>query len=172
MNISKDRVVSIDYTLTNADNQLIDSTAGADPLAYLHGHENIIPGLERALEGKAEGDTIKVTIPAADAYGERDEGLIMGVPRAQFSAAVPLEEGMQFQAQTPEGNRIVTVTKVEGDTVTVDGNHPLAGLDLNFDVTVTNIREAEAEELAHGHPHHGAGCDECGACEGHNHHEG
>jgi FKBP-type peptidyl-prolyl cis-trans isomerase SlyD len=176
MNITKDRVVSIDYSLTSADNQLLDSTSGAEPLVYLHGYENIIPGLEQALEGKTGGDRFKVTIPAAEAYGKRDAALVVDVPKKRFNGEGPIEEGMQFEAQTAEGNRMVTVTKVAGDTVTIDGNHPLAGMDLNFDVTVTAIREANAEEIAHGHPHHAhhhhhdeEDCDACGECEGHAH---
>jgi FKBP-type peptidyl-prolyl cis-trans isomerase SlyD len=162
MNITKDRVVSIDYTLTGKDGQFIDSTSGAQPLDYLHGYQNIIPGLEQALEGKAEGDKFQVSIPAAEAYGERDEGLVIEVPRENFGDAEAIEEGMQFEASSPEGSNVVTVTGVDGDTITIDGNHPLAGMDLNFDVTVIAIRDADAEELAHGHPHHEHGCDECG----------
>jgi FKBP-type peptidyl-prolyl cis-trans isomerase SlyD len=169
MNIAKNRVVSIDYTLTDKDNQFIDSTSGADPLAYLHGYENIIPGLERALEGKEEGDSFKITIPSGDAYGNRDEALVMRVPLDRFEGTGEIEEGMQFEAKTPAGYRIVTVTQVEDHIVTVDGNHPLAGMDLTFDVTVTGIREANTEELAHGHVHahhHHESCDGCGGCDG------
>jgi FKBP-type peptidyl-prolyl cis-trans isomerase SlyD len=163
MNITKDRVVSIDYTLTDKDDQFIDSTSGAQPLDYLHGYQNIIPGLEQALEGRFEGDNFKVNIPAAEAYGERDEGLVMALPRENFGDTETIEEGMRFEASTPDGSsHVVTVTRVEGDSITIDGNHPLAGRDLNFDVTVTAIRDANAEELAHGHPHHEHGCDECG----------
>jgi FKBP-type peptidyl-prolyl cis-trans isomerase SlyD len=171
MNIAKDRVVSIAYTLTDKNNQLLDSADASEPLAYIHGYENIIPGLEKALEGKQEGDTLKVSVVAAEAYGERDEDLVVDVSRKQFDGAGPLEAGMQFQAQTPEGYRVVTITKVAGETVTIDGNHPLAGMDLTFDVTVTEIREANAEELEHGHVH-GAhhhheheNCDGCGGCD-------
>ncbi|GHV15819.1 peptidyl-prolyl cis-trans isomerase [Spirochaetia bacterium] len=174
MNITKDRVVSIAYTLTDKDNQVIDSSSGAEPLAYLHGYENIIPGLEKALEGKAEGDSLKVSIPAAEAYGARDDGLVIDVPKSQFNGAEGIEAGVQFEAQTQEGNRVFTVLRVVGDTVTIDGNHPLAGMDLNFDVTVAGVREANAEEIAHGHPHHAhhhhhdeADCDDCEGCDAH-----
>jgi FKBP-type peptidyl-prolyl cis-trans isomerase SlyD len=171
MNITKDRVVSIDYTLTDAGNNTLDSTGGADPLSYLHGHQNIIPGLEKALEGKSQGDSFKVTIPSADAYGEKDEQLVVTIPLGRFEGADNVEPGMQFQAETPDGGyRMVTVTEVTGNQVTIDGNHPLAGLDLNFDVTVVDVRDANAEELEHGHVHsHGhhhqhEDCDDCGGC--------
>jgi FKBP-type peptidyl-prolyl cis-trans isomerase SlyD len=173
MNIAKNKVVSIDYILTNDKNEVLDTTSGSEPLDYLHGHDNIISGLERALEGKSEGDTFKAAIPAADAYGERNDKLVTDVGMDRFDGVDSVEVGMQFEAQTPEGYRIVTVTRVTKDTVTIDGNHPLAGLDLNFDVTVKAIREANAEELIHGHVHgHGhehahEDCDSCGACEGH-----
>lgn len=166
MNITKDRIVGIGYTLTDTENQLLDSTPGSDPLIYLHGHENIIPGLERALEGKSEGDTFKITIPAADAYGNRDERLIIQVPRDRFEGVEGVEKGMQFEAETADGSRIVTVTGITGSTITVDGNHPLAGMDLNFDVTVMNVREASDEEIVHGHPHHAHSHENCGGCDG------
>jgi FKBP-type peptidyl-prolyl cis-trans isomerase SlyD len=167
MNITKNRVVSINYTLTDDHNNIIDSTSGSEPLDYLHGFENIIPGLERALEGKNQGDQFSVTIPAADAYGERDDKLIIDVPLDRFQGVDSVKKGMQFHAQTSGGFRMVTVTKVAGENVTIDGNHPLAGLDLTFDVTVNAIREANAEELAHGHvhsPEHGHSHDGCGGC--------
>jgi FKBP-type peptidyl-prolyl cis-trans isomerase SlyD len=176
MNIEKNRVVSIDYTLRDDKNNVIDSTSGSEPLEYLHGFENIIPGLERALEGKVQGDHIVANIPAADAYGARNDKLVTEVPLDKFDGVESVEEGMQFEAQTPDGYRIVTVVKVADDTVTIDGNHPLAGFDLNFDVTVTGVRAANAEELIHGHVHsahdhdHGhvhEDCDECGGCDGH-----
>jgi FKBP-type peptidyl-prolyl cis-trans isomerase SlyD len=169
MNIIKDRVVSIDYTLTDAGNNTLDSTGGADPLSYLHGHGNIIPGLEKALEGKSRGDSFRVTIPSAEAYGERDARLIAAVPLDRFQGADAVKPGMRFHAEAPDGSfRVLTVTQVEGSQVTVDGNHPLAGLDLNFDVTVVDVRKATAEEMKHGHvhshgPHHGH-CDGCGGC--------
>ncbi|MDR3276581.1 MAG: peptidylprolyl isomerase [Treponema sp.] len=159
MNIAKDRVVSFDYTLTGENNEQLDSSSGGEPLAYLHGYQNIIPGLEKALEGRAEGDRFQVKIPAAEAYGERDEGQVLRVPRDRFNGIDAIKTGMQFEAQTPQGNRIVRVTALDGDTVTVDGNHPLAGQALSFDVTVRGIREAAPEEISHGHPHHAQDCD-------------
>ena len=165
MTIAKDRVVSIDYTLTNASGEVLDSSAETGPLAYLHGNDNIIGGLEKALEGKAEGDAFKVTVAAAEAYGERDESLVVNVPLDRFQGAGDVEAGMQFEAETAEGSRLVTVTKVAAGMATVDANHPLAGMDLNFDVKIMAIREASAEELQHGHPHvehQGCGCG--GSC--------
>ncbi|MDR1637627.1 MAG: peptidylprolyl isomerase [Treponema sp.] len=170
MKVEKNRVVTIDYTLTDDNNQVIDSSSGAEPLEYLHGHSNIVPGLERALEGGEEGDRITVTVTAGDAYGERDEKLVMNVPRSRFDGVESVEEGMQFEAQTPEGRRVVTVTGVNGERVTIDGNHPLAGMNLNFDVTIKSVREAKAGELSHGHVHsHGHG-HEHGHSHDHGHH--
>jgi FKBP-type peptidyl-prolyl cis-trans isomerase SlyD len=171
MNIANNRVVSINYTLTNAQNQVLDST-GPEPFQYLHGHQNIIPGLEKVLEGKNQGDSLKVSIPAAEAYGERNDNLVATVPLDRFSGVDTVKEGMQFHAETPDGEiQMVTVTKVETNTVTIDGNHPMAGLDLNFDVSVLNVREASEEELRHGHVHascHGgcndADCENCHDC--------
>jgi FKBP-type peptidyl-prolyl cis-trans isomerase SlyD len=154
MNITKNKIVSFDYTLTDSENQILDSSSDAEPLVYLHGYGNIIPGLEQAMEGKTSGDSFKITVPAVEAYGERDDKLIITLPLSRFGDE-KVEEGMEFQAQTPEGYRVVTVTSVQGDQVTIDGNHPLAGMDLNFDVTVAEIREANEEEIAHGHPHNG-----------------
>jgi len=164
MNIAKDRVVSINYTLTDVNGQVLDTSEGSGPLSYLHGNENIISGLEKALEGKSEGDSLKVSVPAAEAYGLRDEQLVINVPLDRFQGAGNVEAGMQFEAETAEGNRIVTVTKVANGMATVDANHPLAGQDLNFDVSVVTVRAASQEEIQHGHPHATqAGCgDSCG----------
>ena len=165
MNIIKDSVVSIDYTLTDSTGSVLDSSKETGPLSYIHGNENIIAGLEKALDGKKTGDAFKVTVPAAQAYGERDESLVVEVPIERFQGAGTVEEGMQFEAETAEGSRLVTVTKVSDKTVTVDANHPLAGMELNFDVSITDVREASAEELEHGHVHgahaHG-GCGDGG----------
>ena len=156
MAIEKDKVVSIDYTLTSETGQVLDSSQGREPLAYLHGAGNIIPGLENALEGKAEGEQVKVQIPPDQAYGPKDERLVQQVPRTAFQGVQQIAAGMQFQANTQQGPRIITVVGVEGDQVTIDANHPLAGATLNFDVTVREIRDASEEEKTHGHAH-GAG---------------
>ena len=156
MSIGKDKIVSIDYTLTGDTGQVIDSSQGKPPLAYLHGAGNIIPGLEDALEGKSEGDNVKVTIQPDQAYGPKDQRLIQQVPKAAFQGVQEIQAGMQFQANTQQGPRIITVIDVQGDQVTIDANHPLAGQTLNFDVNVVGVREATQEELTHGHAH-GAG---------------
>jgi FKBP-type peptidyl-prolyl cis-trans isomerase SlyD len=161
MNIEKDKVVSIDYTLTGDDGQVIDSSKGREPLHYLHGAGNIIPGLESALEGKAQGDQVNVSVPPEQGYGPRDERMVQAVPRASFGGVAEIKPGMQFQAQTNAGPRIITVVDVQGDQVMIDANHPLAGQTLNFDVNVRDVRDATQEELSHGHVH-GPG--------GHHHH--
>jgi len=156
MAIQKDKVVSIDYTLTGDNGQVLDSSNGREPLAYLHGAGNIIPGLESALEGKDEGDELNVQIPPDQAYGQRDERMVQPVPRTAFQGVADIQPGMQFQAQTNAGPRLITVVGVEGDQVTIDANHPLAGATLKFDVKVVNVRDATSEEMSHGHVH-GAG---------------
>ncbi len=156
MQIAQDSVALIDYTLTNDAGEVIDSSNGGEPLAYLHGHQNIIPGLEKALLGKTVGDSLKVSIAPAEGYGEVNPSLVENVPSNLFQGVEQIEVGMQFHAQTGGGMQVITVTAVEGDTVTVDGNHPLAGQTLHFDVTVKEVRAASQEELDHGHVH-GAG---------------
>ncbi|KAB7628329.1 FKBP-type peptidyl-prolyl cis-trans isomerase [Alkalilimnicola sp. S0819] len=153
MQIAKDTVVSIDYTLTDPQGTLLDSSEGREPLAYLHGARNIIPGLEKALEGKQAGDSVEVTIEPAEGYGERDDNLQQEVPKEMFEGVDQVQPGMQFQAQTPAGAQVVTVKDVQEQTVTVDANHPLAGVTLNFKVDVRDVRDASSEELEHGHPH-------------------
>ncbi len=154
MQIARDAVVMIHYTLKNDAGEVLDSSSGHDPLAYLQGHGSIIPGLEAALEGKVAGDKVQATIAPENAYGMKEPGLVQQVPRRAFQGEV--RAGMQFTAQTEAGPRTVVVTRVQGDMVTVDGNHPLAGETLHFDVEVTEVRVATEEELAHGHVH-GAG---------------
>jgi FKBP-type peptidyl-prolyl cis-trans isomerase SlyD len=156
MQVNKDKVVSIDYTLTSDAGQVLDSSQGKAPLEYLHGAGNIIPGLESALQGKTAGEAVKVSVPPAQAYGERDERMVQPVPRTAFQGIDRIEPGMQFQANTQGGPRIVTIVGVNADQVTVDANHPLAGQTLNFDVKVIDVRDATQEELSHGHAH-GAG---------------
>jgi FKBP-type peptidyl-prolyl cis-trans isomerase SlyD len=154
MQVAANKVVSIDYTLTNAQGDVIDSSSDRGPMAYLQGHQNIIPGLESALEGKVVGDSLKVTIAPEDAYGERDDALRQAVPRKMFEDADNVTVGMQFQTMSEQGGtQIVTVTGVDAEHVTVDANHPLAGETLTFDVTVVDVRDASEEEQAHGHAH-------------------
>ncbi len=153
MKIAENSVVVIDYKLTDNDGEVIDSSEGAGPLAYLHGMGNIITGLEEALLGKEAGDEVKASIEPEKAYGERQEDMKQEVPRDLFSGIDNIELGMQFQSETEQGPVMVTVVAVEEDMVTVDGNHPLAGVHLNFDVTIREVREASEEELEHGHVH-------------------
>ncbi|KEA62377.1 FKBP-type peptidyl-prolyl cis-trans isomerase SlyD [Marinobacterium lacunae] len=156
MQIAANAVVSIHYRLTNAEGEQLDSSEGQDPLAYLHGASNIIPGLENALAGKGVGDKLSVTVEPEEAYGPVKDELVQDVDRSNFEGIDVIEPGMQFMAQTPWGQQPVTVVKVQEDTVTLDGNHPLAGQTLSFDVEVVEVREATEEELSHGHVH-GAG---------------
>lgn len=153
MKVAENTVVLIDYTLTDNDGDVIDTSEGAGPLAYLHGAGNIIEGLEEALLGKQAGDEVKASIEPAKAYGERHDEMKQDVPKELFGGVENIEVGMQFQSETDQGPVMVTVVAIEEDTVTVDGNHPLAGVHLNFDVTIREVREASEEELAHGHVH-------------------
>lgn len=153
MQIANDKAVSFHYTLTNTAGEIIDSSAGGDALVYLHGSGNIISGLEAALNGKKVGDKFTVTIAPKDAYGERMDDMIQVIERKMFEGIDELEVGMQFHADVSHGPGIVTIVEIEGDDVTIDGNHPLAGEALTFDVEVTEIRDATEEELDHGHVH-------------------
>ena len=152
--IGDDSVVSMHYKLTDDDGNVLDSSEGSEPLAYLHGAGNIIPGLEEALAGKAEGDSLQVKIEPAEGYGEVDPDFIQTVERAAFEGVEALEPGMEFEAEGEDGSvQHIVVTKVEGDQVNIDANHPLAGVVLNFDVEIVGVREATEEEVAHGHVH-------------------
>jgi FKBP-type peptidyl-prolyl cis-trans isomerase SlyD len=160
VDIAADSVVSIHYTLKDDQGNVLDSSEGSDPLAYIQGHGNLVPGLEKALEGKTSGNKIAVTLSPEEGYGKRNAELVQRVPKRQLHKG-EIKKGMQFQAQTDEGMRLFTVTAVVGDMVTLDGNHPLADRTLHFDVEIVEVRAASAEELEHGHVH-GAG--------GHHHH--
>ena len=153
MQINDNHVVTLHYTLKDNDDNILDKSEDGS-FCYLHGASNIIPGLENALTGKSASDNFSVTIPPEEAYGVHDEAKSQDVSRDMFPPDADIEAGMQFNAEGPEGQTIVvTIKKVEGDTVTIDGNHPLAGVTLNFDVTVMDIRDATTEELEHGHVH-------------------
>jgi len=154
--ITADTVVLIHYTLKDDSGEIIDSSAGGEPLAYIQGHGNLVPGLEKALEGKQDGSTLAVTVSPAEGYGIRDEKLVQSVPKRTLQGAGEIRKGMQFQARTEDGIRVFTVTGIAGDMVMLDGNHPLADQNLHFDIEVVSVREATTEELEHGHVH-GAG---------------
>ncbi len=153
MKISKGKVVSIHYALNDAAGEVLESSRGEAPLEYLHGHGNIIAGLEKALDGKAAGEKLKVVIPPEDGYGERDEAMVKRLPISSFQNQDEVQVGAQFQAETSQGPRLATVTEMDDENVTVDLNHPLADQTLNFDIEVVNVREATEEELSHGHAH-------------------
>jgi len=153
MNIADNHVVTLNYTLTDNDGKIIDQAQDSS-FVYLHGAQNIIAGLEKELTGKAVGDQFKVTIAPEEGYGERNEALVEEVPREMFPDDTEISAGMMFHAQGPNGEMItVTVLDVGDSTVKIDANHALAGADLNFDVEVVGIREAEAVEIEHGHVH-------------------
>lgn len=156
MQVTDKTAVSFHYTLTNTVGEQLDSSRGEEPLVYLHGTGNIISGLEAALNGKSVGDKFNVTIPPAEAYGELVPDMVQVVSKKMFEG-MDVEVGMQFHADVSHGAGIITVTEINGDDVTIDGNHPLAGETLIFDVEVVDVRPATADELEHGHVH-GAGC--------------
>jgi FKBP-type peptidyl-prolyl cis-trans isomerase SlyD len=159
MNIAANSVVAFHYTLTNSKGEMVDTSREGEPLPYLHGASNIVPGLEQALEGKTVGDKLQVEVPPQLGYGEYMDEMVQQVPREMFAGMDTLEVGMQFHAEGQSGQQhVVTVTGVADDTVTVDGNHDLAGETLNFDVEIMEVREATEDELTHGHVH-GPSCN-------------
>jgi FKBP-type peptidyl-prolyl cis-trans isomerase SlyD len=153
MNISKDKVVYIHFTLRDEAGEVLDSNFGDDPLPYLHGHGNLIPGLERALEGRASGERFEVTIPPAEAYGERDPAGMIEVPRSTLSPEVAVEIGNHVQTMGPEGRMEFTIAGFDDEMVILDGNHPLAGRTLHFEVEVGAIRDAHPDEVKHHRVH-------------------
>lgn len=153
MQVTKHNVVLINYTLKNDTGEVLDTSSGGDPLGYIHGIGNLIPGLENALEGKKKGDKLQVSIAPADAYGQREDSNIKAVPRNQFPDPQNLQVGMQFEADLGHGPRVFTITGLEATEVMLDGNHPLAGETLHFSVEVVDVRKATAEEISHGHVH-------------------
>lgn len=161
MQVSKNKVVSIDYRLTDNEGTLIDSSEGHEPLDYLHGIGAIVAGLEEALEGKSVGDKFEVALTPEQAYGERKDELCSEIPKEMFEDVKDIEVGMQFSIPVDEDvegeeglmEQFVMVTEVRDDTVVIDGNHPLAGMDLVFNVSVVEVREATEEEIDHGHAH-------------------
>lgn len=151
--VQKDVVVSMEYTL-HVDQEEIDSSKGQDPLQFLVGHGNIISGLEREMIGMKVGESKDVVIAPADAYGEFDEEAFMNVPRGEFPKDMPVEEGLELTVKDDAGQtRYARIDAVEGETVTLNFNHPLAGDELHFNVKIVSVREPTSEELEHGHVH-------------------
>lgn len=152
--IGDNLVVTMHYKLTDDDGTMLDNSTDSEPMSYLHGAMNIIPGLEKALVGKIEGDTVQVRVEPEEAYGEVMPGLIQSVDREAFQGVDTIEVGMEFETQGEDGHaQRIVVKEVEENTVIIDANHPLAGVALNFDVEIIGVREAAEEELSHGHAH-------------------
>ena len=172
MKVSHLSVVTLDYTVFDESGDVLDTTEGREPLVYLHGAGFLVPGLEKALYERSAGDSFELDVNAADAYGEYDEDLVQSVPGELFDG-MEVSEGDTFVADTDDGHRPVTVGEVSEEFVKVDANHPLAGVNLRFAVSVRDVRAATAEEIAHGHVHgqggHHHGHDGC--CGGHDHDE-
>ena len=157
--IKKGKVVGFSYVLTDSKGTIIDKSDSKNPFEYMHGLQQIVPGLERELEGLSIGDKKKVEVQPQDGYGVHDTNLILEVPSSNFPAGMKLEVGMEFQSNGEGGPMIIVIKEVKADTVIADANHPLAGQVLHFDIAINSIREATEQEIAHGHVHHG----------GHNH---
>jgi len=152
MQIAKHSVVSIHYTLRDDQGTVLDSSSGKEPLLYMQGVGNLIPGMEEGLEGKKKGDKFDIQVSPEKGYGVRNDALIQKVPRASFGDQ-EVKQGMQFHADSGQGTQVVTVTEVGLESITVDGNHPLAGVGLNFAVEVMEVRAGTEEEISHGHVH-------------------
>lgn len=174
MIVEKNKVVSIDYVLTDDNDDVLDSTQGRGPMEYVHGAGSVLPALEESLAGKSTKGRLRITLPPDQGYGEYSEELVQSIPLSTFPNADAIRVGVQFQLDTSQGPKIATITKIEGDEFTLDMNHPLAGKTLHFDVEVANIRDATAEEIENGHVHQeGCGCghahneEDCGC--GHSH---
>ena len=159
--VDKNTVPTIEYAVSFANGELLESSKGDEPLDYLHGSGNLVPGLEAALEGKTVGDQVKTAVPPELAYGERDDSLRRTVARSELDSLGTVEEGMRFEAETANGTEVLNVISVDGDQVVVDANHPLAGETLHFEVEIVGLRAATEEEITHGHVH---------APGGHHHH--
>ena len=158
MQISKNSVVSINYTLKDENGEVLDTSDGRDPLDYIHGTGQIIPGLESELEGRVTGDDFSVVIEPDQGYGSRDESLVHEVPRSEFDTPDEIEIGMQFRVGAEGGNVIMVVADIGDENITLDGNHPLAGVTLTFDVSVAEVREVTEEEMKASQHVHGTGC--------------
>lgn len=169
MKITQHSAVTIHYRLSDQEGRLLEDSFDAEPMLYLHGTENLIPGLEAALEGKIKGEKLDVTISAEEAYGPYHDGLRQAIPLEAFGDIEDIVPGMRFIAETEMGQRPVQVIEVKDDVVIVDGNHPLAGQALSFSIEVIDVREATAEEIAHGHIHAHGGCGSHGHSHEHDH---
>jgi len=171
MQIAKNTVVSMDYTLKDDQGTVMDSSVGYEPLEYLQGYDNIIPGLERQLEGKSAGDKMTVTVKPEDGYGQYIQELIINVPKTSFQDMDDMAVGMQVEMMGAEDEPMVmTIKSINEEDVTLDGNHPLAGMSLNFDVEIINVREATAEEIERGHLGDDCCDDDCCDDDHHHHH--
>lgn len=162
MKIEANKVALIHYAVSDSEGTLIDSSYDHQPLAVIHGAGYLIPGLENALKGREAGDKFEAKVPADDAYGHRNDAFVQQIPKEMFAEIEDLAVGVQLRAETDHGEQTVMVVDLNDEFVTVDGNHPLAGIDLSFDVEILEVRDATADELAHGHVHGEGGC-------GHNH---
>jgi FKBP-type peptidyl-prolyl cis-trans isomerase SlyD len=152
--VGKDLVVTFHYTLKNESGEVLDSSAGAEPLSYLHGYKNIVPGLENALVGQAIGAKFNVTVEPSEGYGEREDEMIIQIPKAEWTLPDHVEAGEVIELQSPEGHVVpAMIVEIGSEFVVVDANHPLAGEKLFFEVELTEIRDATKEELDHGHVH-------------------
>ena len=158
MKIAPNKVVIMHYSVSDSEGTLIDSSYDHQPLAVIQGTGYLIPGLENALAGREAGDKFEVDVKAEEAYGERHDGFVQSLPKDMFAGIEDLDVGSQLRASTDEGEQTVIVIDISDDEITVDGNHPLAGIDLSFDVEVIEVRDATEEELAHGHVHGEGGC--------------
>lgn len=153
MKVARDTAVTLHYTVKGPDGQVLDSSLGREPLIYLHGYNQIVPGLESGLEGAEAGAQLLIHVPAAEAYGERHPELVFPTPKSHFDPDVELVPGTRVMTQGDHGPLVLTIVSVEGDTVFLDANHPLAGMDLDFSVEIVSVRAATPEEIAHGHIH-------------------
>lgn len=153
MKIQKHTVVTLNYTLKNSEGEIMDTSEGREPLVYLHGVGGLIPGLEAELEGKEIGNSFNTVIAPEDAYGKRSDDLLHVVPKSGFQGDEEMQVGMRVQLETEQGPAIATISKIEGENVTLDLNHPLADMELHFSIDVVDLRDASADEISHGHVH-------------------
>ncbi|MBH54230.1 MAG: peptidylprolyl isomerase [Opitutaceae bacterium] len=157
--IDGNSVVGISYVLKGEAGEVLDKSSGSDPFVFLMGVEAIVPGLEKALLGKTVGNAFSVSLNPEEAYGQPHQDLVGHVPRSQFPSDLEITRGMRFQCEVAGGIRMVAIREIEGDTITIDANHELAGRSLHFDINVESVRSATAQEISHRHVHHGDECD-------------